>query len=444
MKVTMADVWRPVKGVKIKEATTGLFLFQFAHALDMEAVLQGGPWAFNNQMLILERVQLGVQIENIPLHHVDFWVQVHNLPTGLMAERVGKTLANFIGSFVEYDKNNTGSFWREYMRIRVRVDIRQPLKKDTKVKNQGGSWCTVNFKYEKLGVFCFVCGLLGHGENRCAVRFSMSEDDGVRAWSKDLRAEPRRRGGRQTSRWLTEEGGGRSEQGGGEVHGTFAEQVQYTRPSFGVNDHNSSQPNLIHQSLPCPSVPQVINGQHNLTLTNADSHAINVSAGNVSYHHHTSFDNPANQKSIPPQQPLLTLTGPDNTIISQSLPINSYNNSSIMLSPILSDALKTIPPNQFSFNATNGPNPKQPITSINRPIKSNPNQKITRTGPTRTGAKNDPNRPTPNPTQQLSVSMEVQTEKKRRRDDGKEKEEAPTVIQHFLTAGPGSQDCRDQ
>jgi NRPS condensation-like uncharacterized protein len=56
---------------------------------------------------------------------------------GLMAERVGNTLANYIGSFVEYDKNNKGSFWREYMRIRVRVDIRQPLKKDSKVKNQG-------------------------------------------------------------------------------------------------------------------------------------------------------------------------------------------------------------------------------------------------------------------------------------------------------------------
>jgi NRPS condensation-like uncharacterized protein len=56
-----------------------------------------------------------------------------------MAEKVGKTLANYIGTFVEYDKNNKGSFWREYMRIKVRVDVRQPLKKDSRVKNQGGA-----------------------------------------------------------------------------------------------------------------------------------------------------------------------------------------------------------------------------------------------------------------------------------------------------------------
>jgi 14-3-3 protein epsilon len=443
MKVTMADVWRPVKGVKIKEATTGLFLFQFAHVLDMEAVLQGGPWAFNNQMLIMERVQLGVQIENIPLHHVDLWVQVHNLPTGLMAERVGKTLANFIGSFVEYDKNNTGSFWREYMRIRVRVDIRQPLKKDTRVKNQGGSWCTVNFKYEKLGVFCFVCGLLGHGENRCAVRFSMSEDDGSRAWSKDLRAEPRRRGGRQTSRWLTEEEGGRSEQRGGQVHGSFADPVHPTRPIIDADDQNPSRPTLIPQSLTCPSVPSFNTGRQDLTHSTAVYPAFTASAGNSSTNR-MILANPANQKPNSPQQPILTLNGPDKPIIMQSLHNNNHNNSSITLSPILSDALKITPPHQFSFNATTGPNPHQLVNPLTRSAKANPNQNLTRTGPTRTGAKHDSNRPVPDPTQQLSVSMEVQTEKKRRRDDGKEKEEVPNVIQHFLTAGPGSQDCRDQ
>ncbi|MCI46573.1 hypothetical protein A2U01_0067814, partial [Trifolium medium] len=48
MKVRMAELWKPMKGVTIKEVTTGKFLFQFAHPLDMEAVLNGGPWTFDN------------------------------------------------------------------------------------------------------------------------------------------------------------------------------------------------------------------------------------------------------------------------------------------------------------------------------------------------------------------------------------------------------------
>jgi hypothetical protein len=38
--------------------------------------------------------------------------------------------------------------------------------------------------------------------------------------------------------------------------------------------------------------------------------------------------------------------------------------------------------------------------------------------------------------QQEHEDMEIQTEKKRRREE--------EALQHFLTAGPGSQDCRDQ
>jgi 14-3-3 protein epsilon len=448
MKVTMADVWRPIKGVKIKEATPGLFLFQFAHALDMEVVLQGGPWAFNNQMLIMERVQLGVQLENIPLQHVDFWVQVHNLPTGLMAERVGKTLANYIGSFVEYDKNNNGSFWREYMRIRVRVDIRQPLKKDTRVKNQGGQWCTVKFKYEKLGVFCFVCGLIGHGENRCAVRFSMSEDDGSRAWSKELRAEPRRRGGRQTSRWLTEDDDGRKNYGGDQSQSSIDEQVNHTRP-FTHTDANQPNQTIINQhSLICPPLVPLVNPirqemAHNATSSTFPHTEINTNT-NLEVNQRMIQGNSLTHQPVSKNQPLLTLNVPDNSIISQSMPKNNQPTSSFTISPIINDALKNIPSHQFSFNASSGPNPIQHTNPVTRPIKNNPNHKLTKPGPTRTGSKPGPNRPTTNPNHTLSESMEVQAEKKRRRDNEKEKEDDSIVVQHFLTAGPGSQACRDQ
>ncbi|PNY08666.1 hypothetical protein L195_g005197 [Trifolium pratense] len=106
-----------------------------------------------------------------------FYKEVHNLPVVLMAEKVGTKLANYIGAFVEYDKNNNSSFWRQYMRLRVRVDVRHPLKKDSRVKNKGGEWCTVKFN--------------------------------------ELRAEPQRRNGRRTSQWLMEEGGGSRNSGGG-------------------------------------------------------------------------------------------------------------------------------------------------------------------------------------------------------------------------------------
>jgi hypothetical protein len=40
--------------------------------------------------------------------------------------------------------------------------------------------------------------------------------------------------------------------------------------------------------------------------------------------------------------------------------------------------------------------------------------------------------------------METQTEKKRRRGNEQEKDDDASIVQHFLMAGPDSQDCRDQ
>ncbi|XP_058746288.1 uncharacterized protein At4g02000-like [Vicia villosa] len=208
MRSKVADIWSPVKGVSIKKADEGLFIFNFDHVLDMEAVLTGGAWTFDNNLLIVERVKIGVQIENIPLFHVTFWIQVHNLPAGMMLEKVGKALGNFAGSFVEYDRNNNTSFWRKYMRLRVRIDVRQSLKKGTKVKNKGGEWCNVLFKYERLGMFCFVCGILGHTEAKCEVKFSMTSDDGKREWSSDLRADNKRSGSNAGSKWLKDDSAG--------------------------------------------------------------------------------------------------------------------------------------------------------------------------------------------------------------------------------------------
>jgi hypothetical protein len=99
MKVRLAEVWRPVKSMSVKEASQGLYLFEFFHPLDIEVGIKGGTWTFDNFTLIVERLKVGVPLHDIPLFHVNFWVQIHNVPVGTMIEKVGKGLANYIGEF---------------------------------------------------------------------------------------------------------------------------------------------------------------------------------------------------------------------------------------------------------------------------------------------------------------------------------------------------------
>lgn len=101
--------------------------------------MKGGPWTFDNYLMVLGQMQLGVPVPEIPLNHADFCVQVHHLPVRFMKEAVGKLLANFIGTFVEYDPSNNMSVWHSYMRLRVHIDVRLPLKQEWKVRIAGGN-----------------------------------------------------------------------------------------------------------------------------------------------------------------------------------------------------------------------------------------------------------------------------------------------------------------
>lgn len=102
---------------------------------------------------------------------LNIWIQVHDLPAGFMSEAVGKQLGNFFGEFLLYDEKNNSSIWRECMRLKIRIDVRKPLKRKKKVIKKDGQEFVVTCKYERLGDFCFSCGgVVSHTERFCIER----------------------------------------------------------------------------------------------------------------------------------------------------------------------------------------------------------------------------------------------------------------------------------
>ena len=84
--------------------------------VDLKRVLTGGPWTYDNHLLILHWIQPGEGPNQIPLNSIDVWVQVFDLPFGYMSKSVGKQLGDYIGSFLEYDSNNSceyHGFWAQ-------------------------------------------------------------------------------------------------------------------------------------------------------------------------------------------------------------------------------------------------------------------------------------------------------------------------------------------
>jgi hypothetical protein len=202
MKERLANLWRPVKGVMITPIESNKFLFQFFHNLDMGRVIVDGPWSFDNFMLALRKVSPGEDPLSVPLSTIEMWVQIHNLPYGFMCKPIGELIGSYLGNFLEYDEDNNWGPWRKYMRIKVALDVNVPLKKDWAIRKDGGDWVKVMFKYERLGIFCFLCGIIGHTENCCERKFEDDYVEGVRGWGNFLKAEPGRNGGATVNRWL--------------------------------------------------------------------------------------------------------------------------------------------------------------------------------------------------------------------------------------------------
>lgn len=92
------------------------------------------------------------------------------------------------------------------MRIRIRLDVRKALKRKKNITRRNGSEFIVTCKYERLGEFCFSCGLLSHTERFCRRFLDMRNDIATKEWGNWLRAPPRRVAGQDKNKWLREEG----------------------------------------------------------------------------------------------------------------------------------------------------------------------------------------------------------------------------------------------
>lgn len=92
------------------------------------------------------------------------------------------------------------------MRIKTKVDVRVPLTRKKKICRKDKTECIVNCKYEKLGDFYSICGMLTHTERFCRKRLEDGVDGAARGWGSWVRAPPRRGAAQGRSKWLQNEG----------------------------------------------------------------------------------------------------------------------------------------------------------------------------------------------------------------------------------------------
>ncbi|KAL0408381.1 UNVERIFIED_CONTAM: hypothetical protein Sradi_1772500 [Sesamum radiatum] len=84
-----------------------------------------------------------------------------------MAAYIGKA----IGILKKVDWNNQGTGFNSPVKIRVGLNILQPLRRMIKLKPPDGTELILRFAYARLPNFCYLCGRLGYIARLCDIQY---------------------------------------------------------------------------------------------------------------------------------------------------------------------------------------------------------------------------------------------------------------------------------
>ncbi|MBA0749220.1 hypothetical protein Gogos_003169 [Gossypium gossypioides] len=128
MRNSMMNLWHFLGGVQISDLGEWRNLFNFFHEMDIEWVINRASWMFNSHLLVIHWLKKNENPIQVLLIFSAFWIQVYDLSPGFFSEIMAKQLGNFIGRFLVYDRKQLKWGIKNYLKIRVELDVTRPLK----------------------------------------------------------------------------------------------------------------------------------------------------------------------------------------------------------------------------------------------------------------------------------------------------------------------------
>ncbi|TXG57952.1 hypothetical protein EZV62_015781 [Acer yangbiense] len=167
-KEVMNKIWRVNGGVEIEPVEGNIFAFFFKHMEDMQRILRGGPWNFDQAIIVFDKPAGIGEIAKLQFRYVDFWVQIHSIPLIYMTQEIGSFLGGMIGEVHDVDLGYIADGSGRFLRVRVTVETKLPLQRCLRVDLLGdGKITTMLLRYERLQDYCFRCDRIGHKMDEC-------------------------------------------------------------------------------------------------------------------------------------------------------------------------------------------------------------------------------------------------------------------------------------
>ncbi|KAM0844124.1 hypothetical protein ACQ4PT_057265 [Festuca glaucescens] len=190
---TIASALRPAwgnpKGLTFNPAGDNLFVAEFGSKADRDRVMEGSPWTVGRNAVLMKKYDVDVQPQMVVFDCFAIWARILALPNRLMNSQLGLEIAKPIGLVKKVECDDRGRCWGTFMRLRVEVKVDEPLLRVVTVfssKLQAAEIFAV--QYERLPIYCFSCGLIGHSTLVCSTLAERDENDELPYSAKKLSA----------------------------------------------------------------------------------------------------------------------------------------------------------------------------------------------------------------------------------------------------------------
>lgn len=138
-------------------------------------ILESGPWNVDNRLFNVIPWLRDLAIEEVDFSGIKFWIQIHNVPLGVMTDGTARNIARGVGKVLEVEEpiNMPGT----YLRVRVMLDGCKPLYSYFYEPRDGHNHWWISIKHEHLREYCYKGRRIGHTLQFCLWNDSPSEID---------------------------------------------------------------------------------------------------------------------------------------------------------------------------------------------------------------------------------------------------------------------------
>ncbi|KAL0308179.1 UNVERIFIED_CONTAM: hypothetical protein Sangu_2989800 [Sesamum angustifolium] len=156
----------------VSATSSGFYFFRFRSRAAMEDIIEGGPWLFQGQPIVLQFWEQGMTLRQRKHSQIPVWIRLKHLPMEYWTDEGLSTVASGVGTPLYTDGITKECSRLDYARVCVMLDYNSTLPKHLVVispvlRDGKEDPKRVDVEYEWLPQRCKQCCSLGHIASAC-------------------------------------------------------------------------------------------------------------------------------------------------------------------------------------------------------------------------------------------------------------------------------------